>query len=190
MDLQKDSRRKVYELVALDNEFKAKGLILQGRRLLVGRAESCDVVILNPAVSSVHAVFEIYPDGIQIFDMNSTNGTYLNETKVVAAKAKIGDTIFIANQAFTLKEYNPNRVPPVLEKLNPISGDALPDIPALPATKKNSVDVKSALPSSISPVQDKDTPYVVYPLSADPKAEFSEYIFEDLEVLYPIFNGS
>jgi pSer/pThr/pTyr-binding forkhead associated (FHA) protein len=187
MDIQKDARRKVYELISLDNEFRARGLILQGRRLLVGRAESCDVVILNPAVSSVHAVFEIYPDGIQIFDMNSTNGTYINDTKVVAAKAKVGDTIFIANQAFSLKEYNPNRVPPVLDTLNPVSGESLPDLPVSAAREKQSVNVTKALPKSIATAQDKDTPYVVYPLSADPKAEFSEYIFEDLDVLYPIF---
>ena len=37
-------------------------------------------------------------------------------------------------------------------------------------------------------VKDEFVPRVQYPLAKDPNADFSEYIFEDVESLYPIFN--
>jgi hypothetical protein len=42
------------------------------------------------------------------------------------------------------------------------------------------------LPKGAPAVSDFN-PAIVYPLSSDPKAEFSEYIFEDKDELYPIF---
>ena len=42
------------------------------------------------------------------------------------------------------------------------------------------------LPKAAPPVSDS-LPSIIYPLASDPKAEFSEYIFEDKEELYPIF---
>ena len=40
----------------------------------------------------------------------------------------------------------------------------------------------------LDPVVNQDKNDVIYPLSKDPKAEFSGYIFEDYDKLYPIFH--
>ena len=62
---------------------------------------------------------------------------------------------------------------------------------------ENSPDLK--IPSSdfgVDPAHimtdnsDGGTPYISYPLAKDSKAEFSEYIFEDADYIYPIFKWS
>ncbi len=54
------------------------------RMIFVGRSPNNDVVLLNKMVSKLHAYFCQVP-GSQIFqlvDMNSTNGTFINGSKV------------------------------------------------------------------------------------------------------------
>src|SRR5690606_19351164 len=41
--------------------------------------------------------------------------------------------------------------------------------------------------SDLAPTASQSVPSIVYPLAADPRAEFSEYIFEDKAEVYPIF---
>lgn len=68
---------------------------------LIGRAVSCDIVITSKRVSREHT--KIHCDGWRIFveDMNSTNGTYLNEERLTEPqqlrdgdKIKVGDVVF------------------------------------------------------------------------------------------------
>jgi outer membrane biosynthesis protein TonB len=122
-----------------------------------------------------------------VFDMNSTNGTYINDEKIIVKKINLGDTIRLANIAFELKPYNAKELPPVLDSLDPESGEAsinLPDLPKSVSANITAADIKKVVPKTSG---EGDVPYIIYPLEQDPKAEFSEYIFEDTETLYPIF---
>lgn len=176
MQTRNELIQKVFELVPLKNDGKTKGRILSTKRSIVGRAESCDVIINSAGISSIHAVLEIDGNELVVYDMNSTNGTYINGDllkKIIKEKVKIGDIIQFADVAFRFKEYVKEDLPPVLDSLEPMSGEASvlpPEIKVLPA----------AAPK-VNP------PRVVYPLTLDPKSETSEYIFEDAEIIYPIF---
>lgn len=54
------------------------------RMIFVGRSEDNDIVLLNKMVSKLHAYFSEVPGSkvIQLVDMNSTNGTFVNGSKV------------------------------------------------------------------------------------------------------------
>ncbi|MDM7463107.1 MAG: FHA domain-containing protein, partial [Tepidimonas taiwanensis] len=55
-------------------------------RTTVGRRPYNDIVMEHLAVSGEHAVFVLQPDGrVQVLDLNSTNGTYVNGRTIVSA---------------------------------------------------------------------------------------------------------
>jgi pSer/pThr/pTyr-binding forkhead associated (FHA) protein/outer membrane biosynthesis protein TonB len=172
--------------------FKVKNLRLG--RYLVGRTEGCDVVIPHKDVSSVHAVLEVTPRGITIYDMNSKNGTFINGAKVIAQDVPLGGTIKLGTVELKLREYvADDELPPVLSNLDPQRGGASPlntvappQVPT-PTQKEKPKQVQKELPKAQPPMVEEEVPYIVYPLSSDPNSDYSEYIFEDSDELYPIF---
>ena len=190
MDLQKDVAKKLFELKPTDSKYKVRVAVVGKGRLLIGRSESCDVIINHDAVSAVHAVMEILDNKAIVYDMHSTNGTYVNDDKVIVKEIAVGDHVRFADVELEFKNYNPlDSLPPVLETLEPAKGAAstvLPQVPELPVVEPEKKELPKAPPKAPI-VSESSLPSVVYPLASDPKAEFSEYIFEDKEVLYPIF---
>jgi len=183
VETTKSKEVKLYQLLPDLPGQKIKGNVLSKGRILVGRTESCEIVIPSGAISAVHAILEITPNGAKVYDMNSKNGTFINDERVVVKNLTPGDKVKFGNISFTFKEYTePSTLPPVLESLEPKSGKAstIPTIPDILPTEL----VK--LPKAPESVED-DGPYIVYPLASDPKADYSEYIFEDVDELVPIF---
>lgn len=73
-----------------------KDIPITKNTLTVGRKEDNDIVIDNPAVSGHHA--KIYQQGNSyvVEDLTSTNGTYVNEKKILKASLQNADKIGIA----------------------------------------------------------------------------------------------
>lgn len=60
----------------------------------VGRANSCDVRIVDPFVSRTHAIFERHEDGWIVSDQGSVNGTRVNGIRVTGpTPIRQGDVI-------------------------------------------------------------------------------------------------
>lgn len=65
--------------------------------VIVGRDDSCNVVIQNRQVSRYHARFVNLPQGVQLEDLGSKNGTHINGHEVVEPVIlQDGDVIQIA----------------------------------------------------------------------------------------------
>lgn len=182
MELQKNNHVKLFEFRPINSLSKIQNGVFGKGRILLGRSESCDLTINHDSISAVHAVLEIFENKAIIYDMNSTNGTFVNGDKVIVKEMYVGDTFKLADIEFEFLVYSSeDALPPVLDALEPLAGKA--SVKQIPAS-----DVVSPkeLPKS-APSVAVEVPSIVYPLAADPKAEFSEYIFEDKEELYPIF---
>lgn len=68
----------------------------KGKSLKIGRRETNDVVIENVSVSGRHAKVEaIEGGGFMIMDLNSTNGTFVNDKMITTHTLKHGDIISI-----------------------------------------------------------------------------------------------
>lgn len=70
-----------------------KEVPLTQERTTVGRRPYNDVVIDNLAVSGEHAVFVMAEGGVQVHDLGSTNGTYVNGKAVKQQALHHGDIV-------------------------------------------------------------------------------------------------
>ena len=70
-----------------------KEVELTKERTTLGRRPYSDIVIDNLAVSGEHAVIHMTDDGVEIEDVGSTNGTYVNAKAVTRQELRNGDIV-------------------------------------------------------------------------------------------------
>ena len=61
---------------------------------MIGRGEECGIQANDFSVSRRHARIEYLPDGFHVIDLQSTNGTYVNDTKITEGKL-LGDADYL-----------------------------------------------------------------------------------------------
>jgi len=81
-----------------------KEIPLKKTSLSIGRSPGNDVVIDNLAVSGHHARLSIDEDHYVIEDMNSLNGTFLNNQRIRRSSLKDGDEIVIGKHSLVYME--------------------------------------------------------------------------------------
>jgi len=75
----------------------------KGDSLIIGRNSSCDQVIAEPMVSSRHAKIKWVTNGAIIEDLGSSNGTFVNGTRISQPTLiNPGDIIGLGSYTFTL----------------------------------------------------------------------------------------
>jgi len=73
---------------------------LEGGELTVGRDPECGLELADDSVSRRHAVLRPDGENFEIVDLGSTNGTYVNDTRIEARVLESGDRVRIGNQIF------------------------------------------------------------------------------------------
>ena len=87
-------------LVVINGVDLGKKYNLAQRSTLIGRSSKVDIQVDEDSISRNHAVIENYGDDIVVRDLNSTNGTYVNDRPIQhhrlmdGEQVKIGRTIF------------------------------------------------------------------------------------------------
>lgn len=74
--------------------------------LLIGRRESCDIVLRFPNVSSNHCQLLIQHGYWYLRDLNSRNGCKVNGTRVTEKRVDPGDQLTIAKHSYEIR-YSP-----------------------------------------------------------------------------------
>ena len=70
--------------------------MLAGAVRTVGRATGADFIVDAALVSRVHCRFTVLPDGaLEVRDLESTNGTFVNGARVAQARLAAGDRVQI-----------------------------------------------------------------------------------------------
>jgi pSer/pThr/pTyr-binding forkhead associated (FHA) protein len=72
-----------------------------GRQLMIGRVPDNQIVIDNPAVSSRHARVFAEASGFAVEDLQSVNGTFVNDKRVARQTLQDGDQIQIGKHRLT-----------------------------------------------------------------------------------------
>jgi len=79
-------------------------LVLNGRRVTVGRGSSCDLVVRDTTVSREHAAFVQRGDVWWVLDLGSTNGTRINGLRAAEHPVTPGDRIELGDVVVELVE--------------------------------------------------------------------------------------
>jgi pSer/pThr/pTyr-binding forkhead associated (FHA) protein len=87
------------------------GEVIKLRRdaTIFGR-EKGDILINDHEISSTHCQIQNINGSYHLFDMNSTNGTFVNNERVVKSKLNPGDTITIGQTTFRFEMEQESRV--------------------------------------------------------------------------------
>ena len=96
---------KAERLVVMDGEDVHAEIILRDPAILVGRSPDCDLVLRDESVSWRHASVEKVSDGIRIRDLGSSNGTFLEGSRIESAVAGPGDHVRLGRT--TLQLFSP-----------------------------------------------------------------------------------
>ncbi len=88
-------------------ELAFKGKILKQietdkSEITIGRGNNNDIQIDNLGVSNAHAKIIKYPDAYTVIDLNSTNGTMLNNKQIKKAKLAPQDILTIGKHSLSI----------------------------------------------------------------------------------------
>jgi predicted component of type VI protein secretion system len=88
----------VTKLVVATGKSAGRSISIKRNKLLIGRAEECDVRPLSEEVSRRHCVVIVGPADVWVEDLGSRNGTLVNGTRI-EAKTKLldGDMIRVGS---------------------------------------------------------------------------------------------
>ena len=91
-----------FRLVSADGQLSFE--LRAGLPLVLGRALSSDLPVLDPTVSRRHAELTIEPSSVLLKDLGSSNGTFVNGSRVESAlleggeQIQLGDTVLVSSQ--------------------------------------------------------------------------------------------
>jgi diguanylate cyclase (GGDEF)-like protein len=68
--------------------------------LVIGRDSTCDLAVPDEAASRQHAAIEGKDGGFEITDLRSTNGTFVNDQRIVKQPLNTGDLIRVGTHIF------------------------------------------------------------------------------------------
>jgi adenylate cyclase len=74
-----------------------------GRALVLGRGAASDLPVYDPTISRRHAELMAGPDGVQVRDLDSSNGTSINGDRIAIGLLKQGDTVTFGRVDFRLE---------------------------------------------------------------------------------------
>src|SRR5205814_600749 len=72
--------------------------------LIIGRDPSCEIALNNLFVSRHHARVQAVRNGYEVVDLHSTNGVFVNESRVASANLHDGDYLRFGNCIFRFLE--------------------------------------------------------------------------------------
>src|SRR5207302_10144967 len=96
-----------FSLLSADGQQKFD--VRDGAPMLVGRAPTCDVPVFDPTISRRHAELSLVAGGVEILDLGSSNGTFVNGDRVTKTTARGGDVVTFGKVVFKLQDTAPAR---------------------------------------------------------------------------------
>ena len=91
------------QLTVIEGPMRGNKITLNKNRMAIGKRENNDFILTDKTVSRNHLEIEYSSDSFLLRDLDSTNGTYLNGSRVKEAYLTPGDTIKVGN---TTLEFN------------------------------------------------------------------------------------
>ena len=75
--------------------------VVTAQGMKIGRTAPADIVVSEPSVSREHCVVELAADKVRVMDLNSTNGTYIDNKRIGRAEIlPVGSVLRVGNVSF------------------------------------------------------------------------------------------
>lgn len=94
-----------FRLVSADGQLSFE--LRAGAPLVLGRALSSDLPVLDPTVSRRHAELDVHQGAVVLKDLGSSNGTFVNGARVSETALRAGDRVVFGKIQFELRELSP-----------------------------------------------------------------------------------
>ncbi len=95
--------------------------VLEGEVVMIGREEGNDILITHPSVSSNHAQLKSEGGDYRLVDLNSTNGSRVNDEKVAETMLRNGDVVMLGNIILSYQSDNVTEAAPLPEAENKVN---------------------------------------------------------------------
>ncbi|HUC86287.1 MAG TPA: FHA domain-containing protein, partial [Candidatus Acidoferrales bacterium] len=125
------------KLVILNQGMTGRTFELNTERTTVGRVEDNTFQIADGSVSSHHAEIILRGSDILVRDLNSTNGTFINNEKITEMVLKPGQTLKLGQVELRIDDGKPVTPPPPAPAS---AGAPVPAPPPPPAPAKRTAD--------------------------------------------------
>ena len=150
-------------LIMFKENGQRKDFPMKGASCVVGRREDCDLRVPLPAVSRKHCKFLRDDKGVNVRDLASSNGTFVNNQRVQEKPLKAGDRIMIGPVVFVVQiDGNPADPKPVKTRLGKTPArPGAPPAPAKPLGTSGGEDIDpiaalEALAGATEEIEDED----------------------------------
>ena len=92
---------KVHCLLRLDGELSETRFVASPAGLKIGRTAPADIIVAGVGVSRAHCVVEFAADKLRVTDLNSTNGTYIDNKRIAGSEIlAVGSVLRVGNVSF------------------------------------------------------------------------------------------
>ena len=94
-----------FELVLYFPDGSQTSHLLTKERTLIGNDSRCEIMLNNPTISSIHACLILHPnERLEIIDLASKNGVFVNSQKVSQSSLFDGDILQLASISIHIQE--------------------------------------------------------------------------------------
>ena len=91
-------------LVVISGRPLGKSFYLTQEKMVLGRDLAADISIAETAISRKHTEFFLSPQGVQVKDLGSTNGTFINDIKLAKDILQLQNTFNFPSRKVLLKK--------------------------------------------------------------------------------------
>jgi pSer/pThr/pTyr-binding forkhead associated (FHA) protein len=114
------------KLVILNQGMTGRTFELSGERTTVGRVDDNSFQIPDPSVSSHHAEILLRGADIVVKDLNTTNGSYLNDNKITEIVLQPGQVLRFGQVELKIDDGKPVSAPPPVAAPAPVTAAKKP----------------------------------------------------------------
>ncbi|TCB78670.1 FHA domain-containing protein [Acinetobacter sp. ANC 3781] len=127
-----------WKIQAITGELTGQEISID-RDMVVGRHQSADIVLQAAEISRKHAAFLLKDQALWVQDLNSSNGTFLNDLQIEhETLLKQGDIIQFASLKFSVLEPAKDIAPLVIEPVEVAAEPVAAETEVIPATEQPS----------------------------------------------------
>ena len=124
----RERARRAFALRLGTREYK-----LKGRLTTAGRSSAADIPLVGALVSRRHATFTLTDSGVEVVDLSSRNGVYVNGERLTGPHTlRAGDIVTIGDDSMTLVELDEpsERRSQTISDMRPVSPEQTPRLPS------------------------------------------------------------